>query len=338
MTEKTNSLLRISVVVCARDRPNDLAELLYTLLNQTCSPFEVIVVDDSSSSRVREVVQSFQPMFDDVEINCVRGNHDGLPAARNLGVKVSRGDAILFLDDDTLLRENVLCEFTAFFNTHPNAVGVQGQIRKSGTESSSAMKRKIRNAVHKALMLFYYEQNKLAVRRSGTSIFPYSYPLTSTINAQRLDGCCMCYRAELLEEISFDTNLKRWAFLEDLDFSYRTYKKNLGTMHAIPSAIIAHKKSAKSRLPSRERVYMKTIYWFYVFFKDVIESSILNLIAFLWALTGNLATAVGGVIAKRKRTRVRELAYLISSYFYAFRHLRGIRRRNLDFFNKQLEG
>jgi len=326
------------VIICSRDRSKDLVKLLRTLLSQTYPPFEIIVVDDSSSSKAKDVVDSFQQRFDDSELRYVKGCGDGLPAARNLGVKVSSGDAILFLDDDTLLQKDVLNAFATFLSTHPTAVGVQGQIYNAGAKSLSAIRRKISNAVRKVFLLFYYEQNKLAVRRSGTSIFPYSYPLTSTINAQRLDGCCMCYRAELLEELSFDTNLKRWAFLEDLDFSYRVYKKNLGTMHAIPSAIIAHKKSAKSRLPSRERTYMTTLYWFYVFFKDVIESSILNLIAFLWALTGNLVTTAGGVIAKKKRTRVRELAYLIGSYFYAFRHLRRIKRRNLDFFNKQLEG
>jgi len=148
----------------------------------------------------------------------------------------------------------------------------------------------------------------------------------------------MCYRGGLFEELSFDTNLKRWAFMEDLDFSYRVYKKNLGTMHAIPSAIITHKKSAKSRLPSRERTYMTTIYWFYIFFKDMLENSILNLIAFLWALTGNLVTIAGKAIIKRKHTHVRELVCLANSYFYAFKHLRKIKGRNLDFFNKELEG
>jgi len=83
---------------------------------------------------------------------------------------------------------------------------------------------------------------------------------------------------------------------------------------------------------------MTTIYWFYVFFKDILENSILNLIAFLWALTGNLATIAGGAIIKRKHAHMRELVYLVDSYFYAFKHLRKIKERNLDFFNKKLEG
>ena len=327
------------MIICSQDRPRDLAKLLGTLLNQTYAPFEIIVVDDSSSSKVKEAVDSFQQKFNDGKLKFVKGCGDGLPAARNLGVKVSKGDAILFLDDDTFLQRGVINAFAAFLSAHPTAVGVQGQILTASNKSLSAMKRKIANAVRRAFLLFYYEQNRLTVRRSGTSIFPYSYPLTSTINAQRLDGCCMCYRRELLEELSFDTNLKRWAFMEDLDFSYRTYKRNLGTLHAIPSAVITHKKSGKSRLPSRERTYMTTIYWFYVFFKDVLEGSISNLLAFLWALAGNLLTVVGGLLVERRpKPAWWNLIYLSHSYAVAFANLKAVIRGELGFFNKSLNG
>jgi len=329
-TSRTNNLPTISVIICTKDRPVDLAELLQTLLKQTYPPLEVIVVDDSPSSTVKEVVNSFQQRFYGVELRYVEGCGEGLPAARNLGVKVSGGDAILFLDDDTLLQSNVLHAFATFLATHQNAIGVQGYIPFSI--------RGIENAINKALMVTYYRQNKLAVRRSGANVFPYSYPLTEEINAQRLSGCCMCYRRELFNELNFDKNLKQWGFMEDFDFSYRVFKKSPESLFAIPHAVIVHKGSTHSRLPSKTRVRMMITYWFYVFFKDIFESSILNLIAFLWALTGNLITITGGLIVKRKPKHVWwEFVYLVNSYFYAFRHLREIKRRNLDFFNNQLK-
>jgi len=327
-----NSLPRISVIVCTRERPREFVELLHTLLNQTYPPFEVIVVDDSLSDAVKKVTDLFKPRFNDGELRYVKGCGYGLPAARNLGVKVSRGDVILFLDDDTLLQNDVLQAFATFLSAHPNAIGVQGQIRESLTISS------IKNAIYKAFMLLYYKQNKLAVRRSGASIYPYFYPLKAEIDAQRLAGCCMCYRRELFDELSFDTNLKRWGFTEDVDFSYRVYKKHPGTLYAIPYAMVTHKESTESRLPPRTRIYMKNIYWFYMFFKNIFENSILNLMAFLWALTGNLVTITGVLIVKRKpKHQWWELAFLLNSYLYAFRHLGEIKKRNLDFFNKQLK-
>jgi len=329
----------ISVVVCTRDRPKDLVELLHALLDQTYPPFEVIVVDASLSNRVQKLVDSFQSKFHKDGLRYIKARDDGLPAARNLGVRLSNGDAILFLDDDTLLENNLLDALAIFLHEHPNAIGIQPQVHGLFARPTNGIKRKIKNTMYKAFMLNYYKQNTLSVRKSGLSGFPYSYPLTEEANAQRLDGCCMCYRREIFEKLSFDTNLKRWAFMEDLDFSYRAYKKNLGTLHAIPSAIITHKKSTKSRLPSRERTYMTTIYWFYVFFKDVLEGSILNLLAFLWALAGNLVTMVVGLLVERRsKPAWWNLVYLSHSYAVAFANLKAVINGDLGFFNKSLNG
>ena len=80
---------------------------------------------------------------------------------------------------------------------------------------------------------------------------------------------------------------------------------------------------------------MTTIYWFYVFFKDVFESSVLNLSAFLWALTGNLIFVTGGLIVKRKpKHEWWSLIYLLRAYIFAFRNLKEILIVRLDFFNK----
>ena len=329
----------ISAVICTRDRPKDLAELLYTLLDQTYLPLEVIVVDDSLSNLIQELVESFQSEFHKNGLRYAKARDDGLPAARNLGVELSSGDTILFLDDDTLLESNLLHTFAIFWYHHPNAVGIQPQVHGLFARPTSRIKRKIRNAMYKAFMLNYYKQNTLSVRKSGMSIFPYFYPLTEETNAQRLDGCCMCYRREIFDKLSFDTNLKRWAFMEDLDFSYRAYKANLGTIYAIPSATITHKKSEKSRLSSRERIYMTTIYWFYVFFKDVLEGSILNLLAFLYALAGNFVTVVIGLLAERRsKPAWWNLIYLSLSYAIAFANLRAVISGELGFFNKSLDG
>ena len=329
----------ISAVICTRDRPKDLAELLHTLFDQTYPPFEVIVVDDSLSNLVQKLVHSFQSKFHKNELRYIKGRDDGLPAARNLGVGLSNGDTILFLDDDTLLESNLLHTFAVFLHQHPNAIGIQSQVHGFFARPMNRVKRKLRNAMYKVFMLNYYKQNTLSVRKSGMSVFPYFYPLTEEANARRLDGCCMCYRREIFNKLSFDTNLKQWAFLEDLDFSYRAYKRNLGTLHAIPSTIITHKKSTKSRLPYRERTFMTTIYWFYVFFKDVLEGSILNLLAFLWALVGNFVTVVVGLLVKRRsRPAWWNLIYLSHSYVVAFANLKALMSQDLGFFNKSLNG
>lgn len=330
----------VSVIVATRDRPKDLADLLHTILDQSCLPLEVIIVDDSLVASARKVVDSLSSSFEshNSQLKYIKASGDGLPTARNLGIKNSEGDVVLFLDDDTLLDRNVVSSLVTFFRDNPNALGVQPTILSSARERDCAelgLERKLENAIYKVLLLTYLEQNRIAVRRSGASVFPTV--VTRVISAQRLSGCCCCYRREVFNEFSFDTNLKRWGLAEDLDFSHRVYKMYPQSLYVIPHSRLVHKASEKARLPTKLLVNMSTIYWSYVFFKDIYECSMLNLMAFLWAMSGNLMVTLGWLIVRRKsRSEWFALAYLLGSYATALRHLEDIRMARLDFFNKNL--
>ena len=139
---------------------------------------------------------------------------------------------------------------------------------------------------------------------------------------------------EVFNKLRFDTNLKRWAYMEDLDFSCLVCYDSPKFLYAIPHAKIIHKVSDESRLPSKLNVYMITIYWSYIFFKDVFNHSLLNLASFLWALTGNVLATTGELlINKRPKRDWWNLIFLIKSYYLAFRNLRNILLGKLDFFN-----
>jgi GT2 family glycosyltransferase len=78
-----------TVVVPTRDRPEPLARCLEALAAQTLPGLEIVVVDDGST------VPAVAP-----EAVVVRLEGLGPPAARNAGVRVAGGEAILFTDDD----------------------------------------------------------------------------------------------------------------------------------------------------------------------------------------------------------------------------------------------
>ena len=324
--------------MATRDRPKDLVDLLLTLLDQNYLPLDVIIVDDSLAASARKVVDSLNLRFEshNSQLKYVKGSGDGLPAARNLGIKNSGGEVVLFLDDDTLLDPNVVSSLATFLRDNPTAIGVQPKILSpTGDCDDLGPAKKLENAIYKVFLLTYREKNKLAVRRSGATVFPSV--LTRVISAQRLSGCCCCYKREVFNELSFDTNLKRWGFAEDLDFSHRVYKMYPQSLYAVPHSKLIHKASRKARLPTKLGVNMTTIYGSYVFFKDIYECSILNLMAFLLAMSGNLMVTVGWLVVKRKsRSEWLALTYLLGSCATALRHLKNIRLARLDFFNKNL--
>lgn len=333
----TIRLLRVSIIVATFNRPKDLTLLLSTILTQTYPILEVIIVDDSKTGSAQPIVISKKSLFRSasIELKYVIGGQ-GLPAARNLGVKVSEGDVLLFLDDDVLLEKGVVEALAEFLERKPLAMAVQPLILPEHRSlDNKGFTKKFEKALQRVFMLTFSEENKFEVRRSGASIFPY--PLTNEINVRRLSGCC-CYKRMVFNILSFDANLKRWAFMEDLDFSYRVYKRYPRSLYIIPQARVIHSESEEARLPEKLNICMGTIYWFYVFFKDFLKGSMLNLVAFLWALTGNAVACVGGLILKRKpKLEWWNLIYLLGAYAIAFRNLKNILMLQLEFFNKNLD-
>lgn len=86
---------RLSVIVCTRDRLEDLARCLDRLLALVSPPGEIVVVDNSSSGSARALVAGKPPAI------YVHEPRPGLSVARNAGVRASRGALIAFTDDDT---------------------------------------------------------------------------------------------------------------------------------------------------------------------------------------------------------------------------------------------
>ena len=330
-------LPKISVIIPTRDRPKELAETLSSILNQEYLPHEVIIVDGSPRKTAKPVYETYIQKFEktDSKLKYIEEGGIGLTIGRNLGIEIAEGDAVLFLDDDVILEKDTILTLAKFLKENPKALGIQPKLIAVKEKIGKKLSGRIINAARKALMLSYHEENKLAVRRSGASIYPY--PHTKTIQAQRLSGCCSCFRKEVFKKTRFDTKLKRWSYMEDLDFSYRLYKRNPGTLYAIPYTKVIHKESSEARLPSRTQIHMKTVYWYYIFFKDIYEGSLLNLIAFLWAQMGILLLVLANTIVKRKNKYYRKtLIYLIESHIYALKNLKNIVAQNLEFFDRKL--
>lgn len=84
----------ISVIIPTYNRADLLKQALDSLATQTFRDFETIVVDDGSRDHTSEVIPAHSTGCQYIVIN-----HSGLPAvARNVGIKVARGEWIAFLD------------------------------------------------------------------------------------------------------------------------------------------------------------------------------------------------------------------------------------------------
>ena len=111
-----NATPAVSVVIPTRNRPDLLDQALDSVARQTFQDFEVIVVDDCSDESPAATVERFR------HTRLIR--HDeplGGPAARNTGIKASRGAYVALLDDDDTWEPGKLAEqVRALEGTGPN--------------------------------------------------------------------------------------------------------------------------------------------------------------------------------------------------------------------------
>jgi glycosyltransferase involved in cell wall biosynthesis len=105
----------VSVVIPTFNRPKMTVRAVESVLGQTLSDFEVVVIDDGSD-------QGFpSKMIDDERVRLVRHPANlGASAARNTGVKESRFPLIAFLDSDDHWLPEKLASQIAIYVAHPS--------------------------------------------------------------------------------------------------------------------------------------------------------------------------------------------------------------------------
>ena len=99
----------VSVIVPMYNAEKYIGELLESLLAQTLKNFELIIVDDCSTDKSRDIVKGYQSKFNGrLTLMRLQDNSGGPSTPRNKGLEMSRGKYIFFMDNDDVILENAL--------------------------------------------------------------------------------------------------------------------------------------------------------------------------------------------------------------------------------------
>ena len=107
-----NSAPLISVIVPAYNVEKYIKTCLDSLINQTYSNFEIVVINDGSTDQTEEILRIYQsnPKF-----RIYSQKNGGLSAARNHGLKLANGELVCFIDSDDSVKSDYLEKLVAPF-------------------------------------------------------------------------------------------------------------------------------------------------------------------------------------------------------------------------------
>lgn len=98
--------INLSVIIPVFNDPQGLRATLDSLVNQTNSPgFEIVVVDNDSTDTTPEVISEYESAYPELITGLVESEIQSSYAARNTGIRASKGEIIAFLDADVTVME-----------------------------------------------------------------------------------------------------------------------------------------------------------------------------------------------------------------------------------------
>lgn len=198
---------KISVVIPAYNGERTLSRCLDSVLNQTYKDYEIIVVDNNSTDRTKDIIKEFQ-IIKGEKVKYVFEGYRSRGAARNSGVKAAKYEIIAMTDMDCVVPDNWLFELTKpiIFENEIAVVGFEEDLIKN-----------------------YWTKN------IQTANWRY---ITHNLNGEyvsHVDTKNFAIRASLIKKIMFDPELGN---LEDFDFFLRLRK--ITDIRFLPSLRVGH--------------------------------------------------------------------------------------------------
>lgn len=182
---------RVSVIVPVYNSREYLGPCIESVLNQSYTDFELILIDDGSTDGCAEICDRYASS--DHRVRCVHVNNSGVSAARNMGLSQAKGEYVTFVDSDDYVSEGFLTSAVGLMESDEELDFVQYSMDRFNANG-----------------IFYQEESDDII-----------CPLPEFVSVAKYWGsvCASLFRARIIEmyDLSFNTFLKLG---EDQSFLY----------------------------------------------------------------------------------------------------------------------
>ena len=120
----------LSLIVCTYNRDKYLYGALQRIAENgyPVDAYEIVLVNNMSTDNTESECQRFQNDYPDIDFRYFLETQQGLSFARNRGIQESRGDTLVFLDDDSYIQPNYLINLQHQLEVCPDADAFGGKI------------------------------------------------------------------------------------------------------------------------------------------------------------------------------------------------------------------
>ena len=120
----------LSAVICTYNREKYIYNVLRSIAENDFPKdgYEIVLVNNNCTDSTEAECERFKSDFPDVAFFCFHEPNQGLSYARNCGIRESRGDIIIYVDDDALVNKEYLRTYAEFFDRNHEAAAAGGTI------------------------------------------------------------------------------------------------------------------------------------------------------------------------------------------------------------------
>ena len=211
--------MKYSIIVPVFNRPDEVDELLESLLSQEEKDFEVIIVEDGSQVPCKKVCDKYA---DRLDLHYYYKDNSGPGQSRNYGAERAKGDYLLILDSDVVLPKGYIRAVSEELNREPaDAFGGPDCAHESFTDTQKA--------ISYSMTSFFTTGGIRGGKKKLDKFYPRSFN--------------MGIRRDVYQELG---GFSKMRFGEDIDFSIRIFKAGK-RCRLFPEAWVWHKRRTDFR-------------------------------------------------------------------------------------------